>query len=94
MTTRLRRTHLILATGMTLLLGACSGASAPTATTRPTGAATAPAQAPTAEQARAAVALAEKTLAAAEAQPAALRARAAAYRARYQQRAPRRPINR
>jgi hypothetical protein len=47
MTTRLRRRHLLLTAGMTLLLGACSGASAPAATTGSTGAPTAAAQNPT-----------------------------------------------
>jgi hypothetical protein len=47
MTTRFRRRHLLLTTGMTLLLGACGGASTPAATSAPNGAATAPAQNPT-----------------------------------------------
>ena len=45
MTTRLRRRHLFLITGMTVLLGACSAASAPALTSAPGGAATAPSQA-------------------------------------------------
>ena len=38
MTTRFRRRHFLLTTGMALLLGACSGASTPTATSAPKGA--------------------------------------------------------
>lgn len=42
MTTTLRRRHLLLTTGIAVLLGACSGASGPAATTSPNGAAAAP----------------------------------------------------
>ena len=48
MITTLRRRHLLLTAGMTLLLGACSGTSAPAATTGANGGGTAPAQQPTA----------------------------------------------
>ena len=47
MTTRLRRRHILLTTGLALLLGACSSASAPAATPAPSGAAAASQQAAT-----------------------------------------------
>jgi hypothetical protein len=42
MTTRLRRRHILLTTAVTLLLGACSGTSAPAPTAATSGAPTAP----------------------------------------------------
>jgi hypothetical protein len=44
MTTKLRRRHLVFTIGMTLLIGACSGASVPAATSAPNGTASAPSQ--------------------------------------------------
>jgi hypothetical protein len=48
MTTRLRRRHILLTTGLAMLLGACSGASTPAAIEAPSGAAAASQQAATA----------------------------------------------
>jgi len=44
MTTRLRRRHILLTTAVTLLLGACSGTSAPAPTAATSGAPTTPAE--------------------------------------------------
>ena len=47
MATRFRRRHILLTTGLALLLGACSGAGTPAATSAPNGAAAASQQAAT-----------------------------------------------